>query len=97
MSWTSAALDLLMPDSLTDTLAYGPMLTALGGGLALFLYGMRKLTDALKTVAGDGMKTLLARLTTNRFTAAAAGAMVTAVIQSSSVTTVLVVSFVGAG
>jgi phosphate:Na+ symporter len=51
----------------------------------------------LKTVAGDGMKKLLARLTTNRFTAAFAGAVVTAVIQSSSVTTVLIVGFISAG
>ena len=58
---------------------------------------MRKMTDALKLVAGDGMKNLLARLTTNRFSAAAAGALVTAIIQSSSVTTVMVVSFVSAG
>ena len=52
---------------------------AVGGGLALFLYGMQKMTESLKTVAGDGMKKLLARLTTNRFTAAFAGAVVTAV------------------
>jgi Na+/phosphate symporter len=73
------------------------IVTQLGGGLALFLYGMRKMTEALKTVAGDGMKRLLARLTTNRFAAALAGGVVTAVIQSSSVTTVLVVGFISAG
>ncbi len=75
----------------------GVMLTQLGGGLALFLYGMRRMTEALKTVAGKNMKNLLARLTTNRFTASLAGATVTAVIQSSSVTTVLVVGFISAG
>jgi phosphate:Na+ symporter len=58
---------------------------------------MRRMTEALKTVAGDNMKNLLAGLTTNRFTAAIAGAAVTAVIQSSSVTTVLVVGFISAG
>ena len=78
-------------------LQWGVILTQLGGGLALFLYGMRRMTESLKTVAGDGMKKLLARLTTNRFTAAFAGAVVTAVIQSSSVTTVLVVGFISAG
>lgn len=78
-------------------LHWGVILTQLGGGLALFLYGMRQMTESLKTVAGDGMKKLLARLTTNRFTAAFAGAVVTAVIQSSSVTTVLVVGFISAG
>jgi phosphate:Na+ symporter len=78
-------------------LAWGTIATQLGGGLALFLFGMRLMTEALKTVAGGGMKNLLARLTANRFTAALAGAMITAVIQSSSVTTVLVVGFISAG
>jgi len=78
-------------------LQLGALLTGLGGGLALFLYGMRKMTESLKTVAGGGMKSLLAKLTTNRFTAALAGILITAVIQSSSVTTVLVVGFISAG
>lgn len=78
-------------------LELGVILTQLGGGLALFLYGMRRMTEALKTVAGSRMKTLLSRLTTNRFTAAFAGALITSVIQSSSVTTVLVVGFISAG
>jgi len=81
---------------MTD-LNWGVIVTQMGGGLALFLYGMREMTESLKTVAGDGMKKLLARLTTNRFTAALAGGIVTAVIQSSSVTTVLVVGFISAG
>jgi len=75
----------------------GVLITQLGGGLALFLFGMRQMTESLKTVAGSGMKNLLAKLTANRFTAALAGTIVTAVIQSSSVTTVLVVGFVSAG
>ena len=79
------------------SLDWGVIITQLGGGLALFLYGMRRMTESLKTVAGSGMKNLLARLTANRFTAAFAGAMITAVIQSSSVTTVLVVGFISAG
>ena len=78
-------------------LEWGVIITQLGGGLALFLYGMRRMTEALKTVAGSGMKNLLARLTANRFTAAFAGAVITSVIQSSSVTTVLVVGFISAG
>ncbi len=76
---------------------FGVLITQLGGGLALFLYGMRQMTESLKVVAGSGMKTLLAKLTANRFSAALAGAIVTAVIQSSSVTTVLVVGFISAG
>ena len=67
------------------------------GGLAIFLFGMDQMTSALKSVAGSGMKRLLARLTTNRFKAVLAGGAVTAVIQSSSVTTVLTVGFVSAG
>ncbi|MCP3905343.1 MAG: Na/Pi cotransporter family protein [Planctomycetes bacterium] len=67
------------------------------GGLALFLFGLDQMTDALKIIAGDRMKSLLARLTTNRFKAVFAGAFVTSIIQSSSVTTVLVVGFISAG
>jgi phosphate:Na+ symporter len=69
----------------------------LAGGLALFLFGMDQMTEALKSVAGAGMKTLLGKLTKNRFSGATTGAIVTAVVQSSSVTTVLVVGFVTAG
>ena len=73
------------------------MLVNLGGGLALFLYGMHKMTEALKIVAGERVKDILEKLTTNRFSAAFAGTVVTAVIQSSSITTVLVVGFITAG
>jgi phosphate:Na+ symporter len=67
------------------------------GGLALFLYGMEKMTDGLKAAAGKQMNALLAKLTGNAALGAITGAIVTAVIQSSSVTTVLVVGFVSAG
>jgi phosphate:Na+ symporter len=70
---------------------------SLFGGLALFLFGMEQMADALKAVAGERMKLILAKLTTNRFMGAATGAFVTAIIQSSSVTTVLVVGFITAG
>lgn len=73
------------------------LLMGLLGGLALFLFGMEQLASALKAVAGDGMKAALARLTRTRFSAVATGALVTAVIQSSSITTVLVVGFISAG
>lgn len=73
------------------------MAVELLGGLALFLYGMEKMTDGLKAAAGDRMNALLAKLTGNRIFGAFTGAVVTAVIQSSSVTTVLVVGFVSAG
>jgi len=80
-----------------QTLQIGQIAMGLVAGLAFFLYGMDVLTATLKEVAGDRMKRLLARLTTNRFKGVFAGAFTTAVIQSSSVTTVLTVSFVAAG
>ena len=67
------------------------------GGLAIFLYGMDMMSDALKLMAGNSLKTVLKNLTRNRFAAAGTGAAVTAIIQSSSVTTVLVVGFINAG
>ena len=73
------------------------MVLGLLGGLALFLFGMEQMSDALKAVAGERMKDILARLTANRWVGVATGALVTAVIQSSSVTTVLVVGFITAG
>ncbi|KUJ84100.1 NAD+ kinase [Ruegeria marisrubri] len=73
------------------------LLSGLVGGLALFLFGMDILTRSLKQVAGDYMKALLARFTENRFLGLATGATVTAIIQSSSITTVLLVGFISAG
>lgn len=67
------------------------------GGLALFLAGMEQMGEGLKAAAGERMKDILARLTRTRVHGAITGAIVTAVIQSSSVTTVLVVGFVSAG
>jgi len=69
----------------------------LAGGLALFLFGMDVMTQALKSAAGDYMKDILGRLTRNRFVGVGAGAFVTAIIQSSSVTTVILVGFISAG
>lgn len=80
-----------------QTMEWGVMGMKLFGGLALFLFGMEQMAESLKAVAGERMKTILAKLTTNRFTGAATGAFVTAIIQSSSVTTVLVVGFITAG
>ncbi len=67
------------------------------GGLSLFLYGMERMSDALKNVAGEKMKDILALLSNNRIMGMITGAIVTAVIQSSSVTTVMLVGFVTAG
>ncbi len=74
-----------------------PLIMGLLGGLAIFLFGMEQMTDALKSVAGAGMSKVLSKLTKHRLSAAITGAFVTAVIQSSSVTTVLVVGFISAG
>ncbi len=81
----------------TADLAWASLLMELLGGLALFLYGMEKMAEALKAVAGERLRQILERLTSNRLVAAATGAFVTAVIQSSSVTTVMVVGFITAG
>ncbi len=67
------------------------------GGLALFLFGMDVMTQALKSAAGDYMKDILGKLTRNRFVGVGMGALVTAIIQSSSVTTVIIVGFISAG
>ncbi|MBF0274616.1 MAG: Na/Pi cotransporter family protein [Nitrospinae bacterium] len=78
-------------------LEIGGIITGLLGGLALFLFGMELMTGSLKNVAGGGMKRILEQLTSNKFTGVLAGAFVTSIIQSSSVTTVLTVGFVSAG
>ncbi|MDD3339151.1 MAG: Na/Pi cotransporter family protein [Lachnospiraceae bacterium] len=70
---------------------------ALLGGLALFLYGMQMMSAGMEAAAGNRMKQILERLTANRFLGVAVGAGITAVIQSSSATTVMVVGFVNSG
>lgn len=67
------------------------------GGLALFLYGMQMMSGGLEAAAGNRMKQILERLTANRFLGVIVGAGITAVIQSSSATTVMVVGFVNSG
>lgn len=67
------------------------------GGLALFLYGMQMMSNGLEDAAGNKMKKILEKLTSNRFLGVLVGAGITAVIQSSSATTVMVVGFVNSG
>ena len=67
------------------------------GGLALFLYGMQMMSGGLEAAAGNKMKQILEKLTANRFLGVVVGALITAVIQSSSATTVMVVGFVNSG
>lgn len=66
------------------------------GGLALFLYGMQMMSNGLEEAAGNKLKKILENLTANRFIAILTGAIITALIQSSSATTVMVVGFVNA-
>ncbi|MFO7749511.1 MAG: Na/Pi cotransporter family protein [Desulfobacteraceae bacterium] len=73
------------------------ILIGIAGGLAFFLYGMEKMSEGMKSTAGNKMRSILASLTRNRFVALVVGAFVTMVIQSSSATTVMLVSFVQAG
>lgn len=67
------------------------------GGLALFLYGMNSMSDALQKTAGERMKKILSFLTKNPIMGALAGALITAVLQSSSATTVMAIGFVSVG
>ena len=76
---------------------YLAMVTGLCGGLGLFLYGMHVMAKKLKKTAGGNMKRLLEMLTKNKYIGILVGALVTAIIQSSSATTVMVVGFVNAG
>ena len=73
------------------------VLFGLLGGLALFLYGMNSMSEALQKAAGEKMKKILGFLTKNPIMGALAGALVTAILQSSSATTVMVIGFVSAG
>ena len=85
-------------DAATDGsgLDWTAMFIQLAGGLALFLFGMDQMGEALKIVAGEKMRQILGKLTTNRLMGLVTGTVVTAIIQSSSVTTVMLVGFVTA-
>jgi phosphate:Na+ symporter len=76
---------------------WGLLVMLVLGGLAIFLHGMNVMTEALKSAAGNRMKLFLKTMTRNRWTSLLAGIGITAVTQSSSVTTVLAVGFVSAG
>lgn len=73
------------------------IILSMAGGLGLFLYGMRIMSDSIEKVAGAKLRGILERLTTNRFTGILVGMFFTAVVQSSSACTVMVVSFVNSG
>ena len=73
---------------------YAKIIIGLLGGLAIFLYSMQMMSSGLEAAAGNRMKTILEKLTSNRFVSVGVGAGITAVIQSSSATTVMTVGFV---
>lgn len=76
---------------------YASIVIPFAGGLGMFIYGMQIMAQGLENAAGSRMKTLLEALTKNKFFGVLLGAFITAVIQSSSATTVMVVGFVNAG
>src|SRR5215469_7524078 len=78
-------------------LNYVAMVGQLAAGLALFLFGLQLLTDGLKAIAGAKLPAVLTRMTSNRFKGVLAGAVITALLNSSTITTVLLVGFVSAG
>lgn len=80
-----------------NTLTHVGNLFAFIGGLGMFLYGMDIMASGLQKTAGNKMRDLLGYLTNNRILGVLVGALVTAIIQSSSATTVMVVGFVNAG
>jgi phosphate:Na+ symporter len=93
--WLIAVPALAASDAGED-LDWSGMAIRLFGGLALFLYGMEQMGNALKAVAGERLREILGKLTTNRIMGLVTGTIVTAIIQSSSVTTVMLVGFVTA-
>jgi phosphate:Na+ symporter len=99
--WSSIAFAVVPEETISSTgkiaLNWYEMILQLLGGLAIFLFGLDLMVKGLLSIAGGRMKTLLATLTTNRVMGALSGTLVTAVIQSSSVTSVLVIGFVASG
>ena len=81
----------------TEDIKWTALIFGLLGGLALFLIGMERMTDSLRLIVGDRARGVLDKLTSNRFIGLITGAVATAIVQSSSVTTVLLVGFISAG
>lgn len=81
----------------TDSIKWTALIFGLFGGLAIFLIGMEMMTEALRLIVGGKARIVIEKLTSNRFMGLLTGAGITAVVQSSSVTTVLIVGFISAG
>jgi phosphate:Na+ symporter len=88
---------MLLADATLNDLDWFKIIVNLAGGLAIFLFGMTVMTDGLKSATGDGLRKMLAKLTSNRIMGTGCGVVLTGLTQSSSVTTVLLVGFVSAG
>ena len=80
-----------------DTEALIKLSFELVGGLGIFLLGMKNMSEGMQTVAGSSLRRMISAVTTNRFLATVVGTIVTCVVQSSSITTVMVVGFVNSG
>ncbi len=80
-----------------DAEALATLIFGLVGGLGIFLLGMKNLSDGMQAVAGSSLRRMIAAVTNNRFLAVGVGALVTCIVQSSSITTVMVVGFVNSG
>tara|TARA_B100000315_G_scaffold40493_1_gene35322 strand:- start:201 stop:1958 length:1758 start_codon:yes stop_codon:yes gene_type:complete len=93
------ATSLFASSSSNDAEGFSFFLIIIGlfGGLGMFLYGMEMMSDGMKMTAGNRMRSILKKLTSNRFIAVFVGAFITMIIQSSSATTVMLVSFVNSG
>jgi len=85
------------PDENSKEISIFLIATGLLGGMGMFLYGMEMMSDGMKMTAGNSMRVILEKLTSNKFLSVFVGAFVTMVIQSSSATTVMLVSFVNSG
>ena len=92
-----AASSSLFAGSEESGISFFLLFTGLFGGMGMFLYGMEMMSDGMKVTAGNSMRTILEKLTSNKYLAVLVGAFVTMVIQSSSATTVMLVSFVNSG
>ena len=104
ISWKTAAILLLISVGKlyggadeTNSISFFLLTTGLLGGMGMFLYGMEMMSDGMKVTAGNSMRSILEKLTSNKYLAVMVGAFVTMVIQSSSATTVMLVSFVNSG
>jgi phosphate:Na+ symporter len=80
-----------------ESFSLTPMLIGLSGGLALFLHGMTMMSNSMRAMAGSQLKTIMAGLAGNRLSALLTGIVITAIVQSSSVTSVIAIGFVSAG